>query len=253
MNPRRSPPTRTRVPSDGFSSSGVLGGWSAPWPRQPMWRSTTPGCTTTRIVGASEARGRPWAGPWPTRNRAAPQGTPSPSTARTGVPLRSRGPPRPPPQRLPGRRKHHQAQSDLPAHPLHGPGVVQKPDQRPEADSVHGLLTSTMPTAPASAQDGYASRVRPPGGQGRRGGRPDGDRSGPCAAPATGDGDGDSHTGALRGRTRDFSGSVGSRSPASGCLGATADEPVVRDRRSPFRPAREGLMARQDVDPSRMR
>lgn len=89
-----------------------------------------------------------------------------------------------------------------------------------------------MPLTAVSVEDGYASCVRPPASQGRRGGRPDGDRSGPCAAPATGDGGGDGRAGALHGRTRDTSGSVDSQHPASGGSGAAAEEPTDMGRLS---------------------
>lgn len=86
----------------------------------------------------------------------------------------------------------------------------------------------------SSVGDWRAVCVRPPGSQGRRGERPDGDRSGPCAAPATGDGDGDSRTGARCGRTRDTSGSVGIQRPASGGPGAAANEPIDMGQGSPL-------------------
>lgn len=62
----------------------------------------------------------------------------------------------------------------------------------------------------------FSSCVRPPWSQGRRGGRPDGDRCGTCTAPVAGDGGGDNHAGARFGRTRDTSGStaVSIRHPA---------------------------------------
>ncbi len=50
--------------------------------------------------------------------------------------------------------------------------------------------------------------VRPPWSQGRRGGRPDGDRAGPGAAPAVSGSGGIGLEGGRRGRARDTSGSV---------------------------------------------